>query len=267
MATLVTEIVLYGSPLLQYPYEKAQRRDQSSPTAQADPNRLLSCASLLRTWYDSLLALPASEFAHFPGATWGHIVASIILGLRLSFPIPNGCPGWDHGAARQILDFGTFVAQFSGAAAVDGSDGAADLAPASSSGSRKGSTATDVLSASKVVIGMVRRKYDQRLAALERAEAPQPPPHPMLPPGTEDKSMYKCPMLDGSMDQYIQDWDARIFDPTGYVDPTQGAFGWETGSEGATATGAQPLVFHDLWATMTMGWSQDGSDNMDFGNT
>lgn len=249
MTTLVTEIVLYGSPLLKFPYERAQKREQSAPIAYADPNRLLSCAHLLRTWYDYILSLPASEFSHFPGAIWGHFVASVILGLRLSFPIPSGCPDWDHGAARRILDFGGFLAAFGAA------EGSASGVDAATAHGRK-NTSTDVLSASKVVVDMVRHKYEKRLAALEMAEASQGPPHPLLP-GT-DKSMSKCPMLDGSLDQYIQDWDERFLDTTGFGTPIQGGSGWDTGSGDATGTNSQTLTFHDLWATMTMGWSQDG---------
>lgn len=121
-------------------------------------------------------------------------------------------------------------------------------------------TTTDILSASKVVINMVKQKFDKRLAALEMAEASHT--------GLEDlmdarRTMNKCPMLDGSLDQYIQDWDQRLFDPVTSnsmlaqdVSPV-----WEEtglGEANTSGTGSQPLVYHDLWATMTMGWSQDG---------
>lgn len=267
LSNLITEIALHGSPILKYPYERAQKRDRSSAAvSHADPNRLLICGNLLRKYYDYILSLPASEFSHLPGAIWGHMVASIILGLRLSFPIPNEtCPSWDHRAARQTIQFGNFLATFSG---TDESGESVNLAPAStSSSSGNKSTSTDVLSAMKVVVDMVRRKYEKRLAASELAEAIQQPPHH---PGLADldKSANKCPMLDGSLDQYIQDWDDRFFDPTGLPNSVQGVPALETPAYGATlGTESQPLAFHDLWATMTMGWSQDGFGSVDFGDT
>ncbi|KAJ4419939.1 hypothetical protein N0V82_004653 [Gnomoniopsis sp. IMI 355080] len=257
MANLITNIVLCGFPLLKFPYVRTQKRDQSS-AAYADPDRLFRCATMLRTWYDYILSVPTAEFSYLPGTVWAQLVASIILGLRLSFPLPNGGTDWDHAAARRVLNFGDFLTQFS--RGVDGVDGA-DLAPTSS----RRSTGTDVLSASKLVVDMVRRKYEKRLAALEMAEATRGPHHPGL--AGLDKSVNKCPMLDGSLDQYIQDWDERFFGPTSYFSPVQGISGLEAGT-GTSASGSesQPAHFHDLWATMTMGWSQDldGIGNMDF---
>lgn len=52
-------------------------------------------------------------------------------------------------------------------------------------------------------------------------------------------------MLDGSLEQYFPIWDAG-FAPMGT--PHGHA------PDGSGGTAAQP-VFHDLWATMTMGWA------------
>lgn len=226
----------------------------------------MKCATLLRTWYDYILSLPTSEFSYLPGAIWAHLVASIILGLRLSFPLPSTYlvpGGWDHATARRIMDFGGFLTHFTEEQGCD--DLAVNLAPALTC--KKTTTSTDILSASKVVINMVKQKYEKRLEALEMAEAA----HPGQLDGLDDRRsmMNKCPMLDGSLDQYIQDWDERFFDPmTGLFDPAQDVSSAlnETGaSEGMSGSGSQPLVYHDLWATMTMGWSQDGFGSVDFG--
>lgn len=272
MSTLFTEILLYGSPLLKYPYQGPLKRNQSSSSpstgTHTNPDRLMKCATLLRTWYDYILSLPASEFSHLPGAIWAHLVGSIILGLRLSFPLPNTylCPGgWDHATARRILDFGGFLMHFTEG---QGRDGLAieNLAPASTC--KRTTTSTDVLSASKVVINMVKQKYEKRLKALEMPEAA----HPGQLGGLDDRRsmLNKCPMLDGSLDQYIQDWDERLFDPmTGLFNPVQdvSALNETEASEAGnkSGSGSQPLMYHDLWATMTMGWSQDGFGNVDFG--
>lgn len=199
--------------------------------------------------------MPASEFSHFPGAVWGQLVVSIIMGLRLSFPMPIGCPGWDHAAARRVLNLGDFLARFSDA---EGRLDNGNLVPASC----RRSTGTDVLCASKVVVDMVRRKYETRLAALEMVNTMH---SPQLGLQGLDKSTKGCPMLDGSLDQYISDWDERFFDPTAFVSPVQGMPGVEAGySEAVSGTGPHLSPFHDLWATMTVSWSQDGYGNVGF---
>lgn len=241
---------------------KSKTKGQFPEEAQAGPARLLLCANSLRVWYDYIGSLPPSELAHFPGVYWGYFVISVILGLRLSFSMPEERPGWDHAAARQILNLGTFLAQFS-----DLEDsGEATLAPASSNGPTK----TDVVAASKVVVDVVRRKYERRVAMIERAETmhqqhPGPMPHDM------DKSMYQCPMFDGSLDEYIHAWDDTF--TTDFANPPLVAHAMDAGCGSRTGTGtgtgietegAQSVIFHDLWATMTMGWTQEVPGEMDF---
>lgn len=252
-ADLFSDIVLQGYVLLKFPYYNPRKQNQSSQDPLADPNRLWSCAKALRTWYDYISALPDAEFANFTATDWGHFVGATILGLRLSFPLPNDCPSWDHAAAREVVDLGSFLDRFTH----DGS-GTANLTPASS----KSNSSTDVLSASKVVLGVVKRKYDKRLAALEKAALAQPP-HPM--PAGADSELHKCPMFDGSLDPFIETWDDTFLDPSSLlnaslIDPAMGAV-----PGAGSSNNTQPVVYHDLWATMTMGWSQDSLANMDFG--
>lgn len=181
---------------------------------------------------------------------------TVILGLRMSFPIPNECLGWDHAAARRVIDLGTFLHRFSE------DDGYSGMLTQTSS---KKSSSTDVLSAIRVVFVVVRHKYEKRLAALENAVAMEPP-HPM-PPDAE-KGIHKCPMFDGSLDPYLQTWDDTVLNTTTFTAPALTTPILDTGSVVVDSTGSvagiQPMIFHDLWATMTMGWSQEGSANLDF---
>lgn len=258
MANMFTDIGLYGYPLLKYPKYNAQKQGQMSPETPADPNRLLVCTNRLREWYDYIASLPVSEFANFASTDWARFIVTVILGLRLSFPIPNECPGWDHGAARSILDLGSWLREFS-----EADDNGETLAPSSSNTNSN----ADVLSASRIVLGVVTRKYEKRLAALERAAAMEPP-HPM-PPDAE-KGLHRCPMFDGSLDPYIQMWDGSFQDPTAFASlpqmPSASGTGPLIGNQPISATEPQPMMFHDLWATMTMGWSQEGFEDIDFGN-
>lgn len=253
IAARFTDIFLQGYALLKFPYYSSQKQTQPSQDSLVDPKRLWSCAKALRTWYDYIFAFPTSEFANFTATDWGHFVAAIILGLRLSFPLPRDCPSWDHAAAREVVDLGSFLERFTH----DGS-GTANLTPASS----KSSSSTDVLSASKVVLAVVKSKYDKRLAALEKSALVHPP-HPV--PADADAGLRKCPMFDGSLDPFIETWDDTFLDPSSIlnaslIDPVMGA----VPGAGSSSDTQQPVVYHDLWATMTMGWSQDSLANMDF---
>jgi hypothetical protein len=251
IANLFTEIFLHGYTLLRFPYYNTPKQAQPSQEALVEPSRLWSCAKALRTWYDYLLSIPTSQFTDFSAIDWGHFVGMIVLGLRLSFALPRECPSWDHAAAREVVSFGSFLEKFTH----DDCD-TAILTPASS----KSNSGTDVLSASKVVLGVVKRKYEKRLAALEKAALMQPP-HPV--PTDVDAGLRKCPMFDGSLDPFIETWDDTFLDPSSLLNASLMGPGL-TGVPGAgSSSDPQPMIYHDLWATMTMGWSQDNLANME----
>ncbi|KAF3768543.1 hypothetical protein M406DRAFT_336961 [Cryphonectria parasitica EP155] len=259
MTNSFAEIALYGYPLLRFYFPRSTRREQLVPEEHVEPSRLLTCARLLRTWYDHINSLPASEFASFTSIGWGFFVMAIIVGLRLSFPMPDTCPGWDHAAARQVMDLGSFLEKFSS----DDDKGGETLVPASKR------QATDVLSASRVVVGVVWRKYKRRLETLQRAETAGPPA-PMPP--DMDQNRIRCPMLDGSLDEYLPGWDNTFLDSGNLLNPPPPVPSGpaDTGSGTRTGTGPlldmQPVDFHDLWATMTTGWTQGELGDIDFSN-
>lgn len=252
IASLFTKTILHGYTLLRFPYYNAQKQARSSQDALVEPSRLWGCAKSLRIWYDYVSSLPASEFASFSAIDWGRFVGMIILGLRLSFPLPKDCPAWDHSAAREIVGLGSFLEKFT-----DDGSGAASLTPASS----KSSSGTDVLSASKVVLGVVKRKYEKRLAALEKAALAQPP-HSV--PADTDSGIRKCPMFDGSLDPFIQTWDDTFLDPSSLVNTSFIGSGLAGVPGPGSSFDTQPVLFRDLWATMTMNWSQDNPADLNF---
>lgn len=252
IASLFAETCLHGYTLLRIPYHNAQKQAQLSQDALVEPSRLWICAKSLRTWYEYISSLSPSELSNFSAIDWGHFVGMVILGLRLSFPLPKDCPSWDHASAREEVGLWPFLEKFT-----DDSRDTASLTPASS----KSSSGTDVLSASKVVLGVVKRKYEKRLATLKKAALAQPP-HPV--PADTDSGLRKCPMFDGSLDPFIETWDDTFLNPPSLVNSSfmspdlAGVLGPGSSSD------TQPMVYHDLWATMTMGWSQDNLANMDF---
>lgn len=95
------------------------------------------------------------------------------------------------------------------------------------------STRVDVLSASRVVFRVVKTKYDRRVAAMN------------TPAPSTFASTQGCPMFDPSLDQYLPMWDA--------------GFGMSSSSSmpPRAKEGQSQVMFHDLWATMTMSWATD----------
>lgn len=115
------------------------------------------------------------------------------------------------------------------------------------------------------MLGVVTRKYKKRLAALGIA-VPMEPPRPMAP--GSDERLHRCPMFDGSLDPFLQQWDGSFLDPESVLGPPLTTSALGTGSRLLDRARAVPndqaVIFHDLWATMTMGWSQERSGDVDF---
>ncbi|KND88016.1 hypothetical protein TOPH_07283 [Tolypocladium ophioglossoides CBS 100239] len=186
-----------------------------NPSLPPTPSKLYDCTVKLKKFLDHFLALDEAAFLCFTLNDWGRLVLSVILALRLSFPAPE-CPNFDTSWARSHLRLDQFLSRMCQET---------DLTSASKK--------VDVLSASRVVMGVVKEKYERRLRALEASQA--------APSGKS----HGCPMLDGSLEQYYPLWDAA-FGSTAMPQPLVGP----------SETTSQP-VFHDLWATMTMGWANE----------
>ncbi|GJN67379.1 hypothetical protein PLICBS_001404 [Purpureocillium lilacinum] len=213
LQTMFNSIYLDGGAILKLPqgtYSASSCSGPLPPTA----SKLRDATCKLKLFLDHVSNLEEPTFLAFTLNDWTRLILAIILALRLSFPVSQ-CPEFDTAWARSQLQFGDFLARMCREE---------DLTPASKK--------VDVLSASRVVMRVVRDKYERRVrAALEGAALPGKGPG--------------CPMLDGSLEQYFPIWDAG-FAPMGT--PHGHA------PDGSGGTAAQP-VFHDLWATMTMGWA------------
>ncbi|GJN81286.1 hypothetical protein PLIIFM63780_004819 [Purpureocillium lilacinum] len=213
LQTMFNSIYLDGGAILKLPqgtYSASLCSGPLPPTA----SKLRDATCKLKLFLDHVSNLEEPTFLAFTLNDWTRLILAIILALRLSFPVSQ-CPEFDTAWARSQLQFGDFLARMCREE---------DLTPASKK--------VDVLSASRVVMRVVRDKYERRVrAALEGAALPGKGPG--------------CPMLDGSLEQYFPIWDAG-FAPMGT--PHGHA------PDGSGGTSAQP-VFHDLWATMTMGWA------------
>ncbi|KAK1758726.1 hypothetical protein QBC47DRAFT_295118 [Echria macrotheca] len=217
VSLLFSRVFIIGAPLLKLPRNasKASKPDFSS----VDPSRLAAAIPHLHALFDYFAALPAGEINAFASGDWGSMILGVILGYRMSFPLPT-CPGWDDGAARKQLRFGEYLDRLCRMGG-DGRD--ADEIGEGLLRGRQG--AMDVLGASKIVLGMLRKKYNKRVAKLEKARQPKGIIATMWAAATGSSSSqdpvvqleqqqqqqqqpgFGCPMLDGSLEPYFPYWD------------------------------------------------------------
>ncbi|KAG7113075.1 Transcription factor himD like protein [Verticillium longisporum] len=227
--TTFTDLYLHAAPIHRFAPPCTGPRTH---LLSAEAPRLRHCLPVLRALLDTLAALPAADFAPLATSDWGKIIQVTILSLRLSFPLA-ACPSWDDAAARAVLDFGGFLDRFAGD----------DAAAAAAGGAPAGAEAPkiDVLTASKLVFGIVRAKYRGRLAKLETPET------------TLARGARGCPMLDGTLDGYFPAWDPDLTAPApgglwlGESRP------WDAGLLDDEGSSVQ-----DVWSTMTLEWPAEG---------
>ncbi|KAI6364315.1 hypothetical protein MCOR31_007485 [Pyricularia oryzae] len=214
--------------------------------------------------------LGGRQLTNICNVEWGRFVLLFIVAFTFSFDMPT-CPSWDAALARSQIDLCSLLDRLTDKAQMRVDDK-----------SRGDGTVEDedmtIVGASRVVFGVVKAKFDKRMAAVQRQQQQQQSSiatgiwslfgsgggsgdaHPKIP---HDKSTRGCPMFDGSLDNYIPVWDEAFTDQTSFgasvapVNATGGfaeAFGdidLDSGMDGAEF---QPA--HDLWATMTMGWAE-----------
>ncbi|KAH7236189.1 hypothetical protein BKA59DRAFT_503800 [Fusarium tricinctum] len=212
LAHLFFDVFLQGGAIFYLTYTNTKRPRFVNPSTA----RLTRCVTNLRVLFDHLINL--DNFTHFTSVDWTKFILSVTLAVRLSFPISD-VPDWDHAWARSILRFEEFLNVMC--------DGPEELTPASKR--------VDVLSASRVILRIVKAKYERRTAMLEANSR-------IVGQG--------CPMFDRAMEPYISAWDTSYDIASVMATPS-------------TDMDGQQAVYHDLWATMTMGWANDGLVNGD----
>ena len=195
--------------------------------------RVASAVPLIRRYYEIVSGL---DLRVFSAMDWSRLIICAILGMRLSFPIA-GFHCWDYVRVRTELGFAEFLD-----AASSGGEKVADANTA---------RGADIGKAGSVIFNVVKKKYNSRLEMERRLES---------------GARATCPVLDGSLDEYLNSWDEVPVGDFGMVDPSsvslstsEGAFG--SGSQGdelgvghQDEQGSGVPMYHDLWATMTMAW-------------
>lgn len=255
----------------------------SSPSFDSSvSSKLHHCVSVLARLLSEARQLTPSTLSSLTAMDWGCLIVGIIVSFRLSFPLPSPWPAmFDYVWARNELRVGEFLDHMCGP------DVDLPMTPLSSSSSSAGNK-FDVVSASIVIMRACQKKFHTKMKhAIRKEEAVAAAASAAASSITQldsymgeaggegggGKAVHACPMLDGSLDQFMTLWDPNL---TVGTTSTTGSGATVAGSSAAPgireATAcvddisaenfrpAKPVVFHDLWATMTRGWASQEED-------
>ena len=279
LAQLSTEIFLNGGGLLMSfsaPSPSVASAFTATHSSSTPLSKMALCVSALSKLFTDVAALSPDTLMAFTTVDWGRLVTAIVAAMRLSFPLPPDWPphvvqSFDHVWARSQLRLGDFLSHM----CLD-----TDLTPSAKK--------FDVISASRVVLGVVKTKFDKRVQQANRREeqaaaaaAAAAATSGFMSAGNGEgggggeggRAGNGCPMFDGSLDQFFPLWDPSLstttttaeslggcpFAPaaTAPVPTSTSAVGGSASGSGSTNSRKPAPVFHDLWATMTMSWATD----------
>ncbi|KAI0379076.1 hypothetical protein F5Y04DRAFT_260331 [Hypomontagnella monticulosa] len=253
MASLTSDAFIAAAPLMQ----TVRPRSDNATSLMVDTARLQGVTYTTRAFFEYVSNLSHAEISRFCGADITRFIITIILAFRLSFPMPF-CPGYDYAQGRRVLEFGKYLTKLStfdedteGGVGEDGAQ-------------KKIGKKADVVTALKVVLGSVKTSFDRRSAVLEAAAE------------ENNRRARLCPMFDGSLEEYLPMWEGEQH-PNNTISSSYATSSHSANSsvpvpvnptvpsvvEGVpVADASKPMLFHDLWATMTMGWAADMDENM-----
>ncbi|KAI0913504.1 hypothetical protein F4823DRAFT_622280 [Ustulina deusta] len=280
----------YASTMLAPPLLRMPRKFGAQDSETVGPDRLLHAARKVRSVFDHITSLAPPEFGGFCGADYGRFIIAVILAYRLSFPVLGACREYDVAQGRRILELGEVLRKLVGTADEEAQGGGGGEGEEDSKGKgREGAAAakklrkSDAPSALKVVLRSVKVKFEEKSAAFEAMSA--------AATGEEWTARdlgSSCPMLNGSLDQYIPLWAgqqsagsyaaSRTSSSGVTTEAVSSGLGLDPGAQfvgpmaqmglGVGSFEDKPLMYHDLWTSMTMGWAGDmGEVSMeDIGN-
>ncbi|KAI0522226.1 hypothetical protein F5B22DRAFT_465887 [Xylaria bambusicola] len=276
LASQVTEAIMLAPALMRIP-----RKFGAQDAEQASSRSLLHAAQVIRSVFDHILSLMPRPFAGFCGADYGRFIVTMVFSYRLSFPLLASCRDYDVAQGRRILDLGAVLQQLVDSAEDDiqeNGEAAKGKKAGAPAGVGKKSKKTDAASALKVVLRSVKVKFDEKSAAFEAMSA--------AATGEEwavRDSGSSCPMINGSLDSYISLWAGQQQPQTqgtgSYATSLTSSSGLATTEAASSIPGLdsgasfvgpmaqmelsgedKPLMYHDLWTSMTLGWAGDMGD-------
>ncbi|KAL7621146.1 hypothetical protein AAE478_008462 [Parahypoxylon ruwenzoriense] len=266
IASLTADAYVLAAPLMRAPHP----RSETSAGPSVDAAQLHAVAYTTRALFDFVTSLSPEEMGCFCNVDTSRFIVAVILAYRLSFPMPT-CPGYDYIQSRKVLDFGTYLAKMSDVDDDEIGEPRGREGPGEKEKSKR--KRVDAVTALKVVLRSVKAKYEKKSAALDTAAA--------AAAAAEEKNRRArmCPMFDGSLDQYLPLWegqqgDSSFLGSTSYPTSARSASSAAVPNGSAVlhadgpqivsqaAGGSKPALFHDLWATMTMGWAADANTGL-----
>ena len=222
------KIFVPTSPILRFP---RPLHPTQSTAMLPTPSALTDIVYQLKDLFAVYTSLPDSAYLSFASVDWARLVISVILCVRLSFPLIE-CIEWDYAWGRRELEFSKVLAELCSEES--------ELTPQTSG-------KVDVLSASRVVLKVVKEKYDQRVGVEESMKR-------------RGGLVMGCPMLDGSMSEWLPEWDGDLASAI----PKGSMLAGNTNTVGDSTTHGeqqpqqqQHHLFNDLWNTMTGAWTGD----------
>ncbi|KAI1809512.1 hypothetical protein GGS20DRAFT_571638 [Poronia punctata] len=293
LSTLLVEIFILAPGLMRLPKSNPVKDINDTTTS----HRILCAAQKVRQALDHIASLPATTLSAFCTADYGRFVIFVVLGYRMSFPLVSICRDYDVANGRKILDFGQLLQNLAAFSEEEEEE--------NQNQDTKKKKRSDTYSAIKVVLRSVITKYAEKSAALEAMSTAAAAAAAARGEWAARDLRSTCPMLNGSLDQYIPLWagqpapapapdsshpDSGSYHATDEDYGTSSSTGLDISSLSTHAsnnnlgmgfvvqqdTGTKQhttnttMQHHDLWATMTMGWGAGdlGEVNMeDFGNT
>ena len=207
-----------------------------------NPVTLSRCLEACKKFFEGLLSIPAAQYYPFTNVEWSNIIQSIIILSRLSFPLPR-CPGWDVVAAREHAPLGMFL------------DCLAYRMQALSSvpPTEPNPKAPDGPFIFRMVLESIKKSYEQRVALVTPtlssiADQSLNAAAGFQTPVTSPMDKLHCPMNDRELLAFFE----LVSQGSNEV------FGIPGGADVEVPSAARSIpVYHDLWATMTMNWSDD----------
>jgi hypothetical protein len=250
ISSLFCEMYIVAAPIMG-----AYRR-LSKDEFPVDPLKLMGTMQTLTTVLELVCALSDAEMGNFSSADRGRLILCVILGFRLSLPI-DMCPSWDAAQARRVFNFSSYLERLCREPDEDENQ---PIAIASNSRKK-----TDCATAFRVVLRSVKARFDKKVVAAEaKVELA--------------RKARECPMFDGSLDDYINLWDGNG-DPVDMTyatsqSATSGVMTDPIANMVSDPNQVKPEAYHDLWATMTLGWgAEEGmsdlnmtGEDVDFGH-
>lgn len=216
--------IIYSHELIIIRPSKRQQSWISSSLTHLSISDLKNSLSSAKKFLEVLFSQPLSQFKYLTCILWGRVVQIIVLLSRLSFPIPRQ-PAWDANDAREYAPLGMYLDCLC--------HRLGNLSQTKSTTSIP--TLPDGPYIFKMVLEKLKESHERRVAQCVAA-------HAQVSTSTDPiKEKPHCPMTDRSFTTLFDVWDSSRDDILRDL---------EVGVNPAT------MGYHDIWATMTMGWAR-----------